>query len=363
MRLAILGPSHNPVGEPYRGGQERFTGDLARRLRDRGHHVELYARVGSDTALANRVRLMPELPPLSTISSSDPTMPEPHFLHDQTFYVSALQDLLHRNDIDAVLNQSLHQLPLALSPLLDVPMITTLHTPPFAWLEIGTWLAADAGEFVAVSDAVQRQWAGVCSSRVIHNGVDPDRFPVGAGGDALAWVGRLTPEKGADVAIEVAARTGRDLRIAGPISDTEWFEEAIRPALSRAVTYVGALGGTDLAELYGCSAATLTTPRWEEPFCLVAAESQMCGTPVVGIRRGGLAEVVSRHCGCLVDAGHDCVARLADAVDFVAALDRSHIAAHARRTLSLDRMIAGYERLLLELGKGRETASIERFSA
>ena len=125
--------------------------------------------------------------------------------------------------------------------------------------------SGESGHFVAVSEATQNQWATVTTNQVIHNGVDPDRFPVGTGGGELAWVGRLTPEEGADLAVHAAACAGRDLRLAGPVSNPGWFDDVIRPLLSRSVTYVGALSGTELSDLYGSTAATLVTPRWEEP--------------------------------------------------------------------------------------------------
>lgn len=350
MRLAILGPSRNYVGAPFQGGQERFTADLARGLTGRGHHVELWAREGTDVTLADRVHLMPDLPPLSALTAADPDLPDPNFLYAQTFYVSAFRDLLRRRDIDAVLNESLNQLPLAMSSLLQVPMVTTLHTPPLAWMEVGAWLSGGSGHFVAVSDAVRRQWSPTVTSRVVHNGVDPDRFPLGAGGDGLAWAGRLTPEKGTDLAIRIAAEAGMELRIAGPISDPDWFDAVIAPALGGSVSYLGALSGDELAELYGTSAATLVTPRWQEPFCLVAVESQMCGTPVVGFRRGGLPEVVSGAGGRLVATEGDDIGGMAQAIDWVVSTDRRAIAARARRDFSLTRMIADYEQLLFELG-------------
>lgn len=346
MRIAVIGPARHPVAEPYAGGQERFTAILVRGLRERGHHVELWARAGTTPALADDLHVMPDTPELSTIASGDPNMPEPHFLSDQVAYLSVMRDLLHRNDIDAVLNQSLHQLPLALSSTLRVPMVTTLHTPPFPWMEIGAWLAGPASHLVAVSAALRRQWATLRDVRVIHNGVDPAGFPVGPGGDDLAWAGRLTPEKGADLAIEAAARYGRRLRLAGPVSDIGWFDDVIRPALGPRVEYVGVLRDDELAEFYGQSAATLVTPRWEEPFCLVAAESQMCGTPVVGLRRGGLAEVVMLPGGVLVTAGDGESARLAAALDAVVRTDRERVALSARVRLSSDRTVDGYEQLL-----------------
>lgn len=362
MRLAILGPSWHPVGEPFAGGQERFTADLTRGLRERGHHVELYALPDSDATLADRLHPMPSLPPLSAIASADPQMPEPTFLQDQYVYVDAIRELLYRNDIDAILNESLHQLPLALSPLVPVPMITTLHTPPIPWMEVGAWMAGTSGCYVAVSEAVRDQWNRLTVDRVVPNGVDPRRFPVGPGGDELAWVGRLTPEKGTDLAIEAARRAGRGLRIAGPVSDSEWFETVVRPLLGGDITYVGALGGADLAELYGTSAATLVTPRWEEPFCLVAAESQMCGTPVIALRRGGLPEVVTAPGSMLVTAAPhsttDPVTGLAGAIDAWAPADRALVGAHARRHLSLAAMITGYESVLEEVCAGLERPTV-----
>lgn len=346
MRIAVIGPARHPVAEPYAGGQERFTALLVRGLRGRGHHVELWARAGTAPALADELHVLPDTPELSTIASGDPNMPEPEFLNDQVAYLSVLRDLLHRNDFDAALNQSLHQLPLALSSTLRIPMVTTLHTPPFPWMEIGAWLAGPDSHLVAVSAALRTLWETLRGVRVIHNGVDPVDFPVGPGGDELAWAGRLTPEKGADIAIDAAARSGRRLRLAGPISDTGWFDHAIRPALGDRVEYVGALRDTELAEFYGQSAATLVTPRWEEPFCLVAAESQMCGTPVVGLRRGGLPEVVRPSGGVLVAHGADESGRLAAAVDYVMGANREGVGTAARAQLSSDHTVDGYEQLL-----------------
>lgn len=360
MRIVILGPSHHPVAEPFAGGLERFTAEMTRGLRERGHHVELYALADSDASLADRFHPMPTVPPLSDIAAEDLNLPEPQFLHDQFVYLAALRDLLRRNDIDAVLNESLHQLPPVLGALLDVPVITTLHTPPFPWLEVGAWLAGDAGHFVSVSDALRTQWASRVSSRVILNGVDPRPFPVAAGGVDLAWVGRLVPEKGADLAIAAARRAGRNIRLAGPLSDVGWFDAVIRPLLGGPVEYLGPLCAGELAALYGTSAATLVTPRWQEPFCLVAAESQMCGTPVAGIRCGGLPEVVTGPGGLLVRDGAGVVDRLASAVDRVVGVNRDLVAAHARRDLHRDRMIDGYERLIVELSDDATPRSSDR---
>src|SRR5690349_11014947 len=113
MRLVVLGSSHHPITAPFAGGLERFTADLARGLRGRGHYVELHGLEGSDESLADRFCPMPRLPELTGIASSEPDMPNPQFLHDQFVYTAVLRDLMGRRDIDAVLDESLNHLPLA----------------------------------------------------------------------------------------------------------------------------------------------------------------------------------------------------------------------------------------------------------
>jgi glycosyltransferase involved in cell wall biosynthesis len=174
-------------------------------------------------------------------------------------------------------------------------------------------------------------------------------FSEGFGGDDLAWVGRLTPEKGADIAVRAAAQTGRHLRLAGPLSDPEWFDGVLRPLLGGTAEYVGTLAGQELSDLYARSVVTLVTPQWDEPFCLVAAESQMCGTPVAGLARGGLPEVVQQSGGQLVAERASPVERLAQAVEVAARMDRREVAADARRRLTTDHMLDRYEDTLTKL--------------
>lgn len=346
MRIAMLATSRQPIVEPYAGGQEAHTALLARGLRELGHHVRLHACEGTDASLADELVPYPDLPRLSCVAALDPQLPEPGFLSDHAAMTGAVVDLLARPDVDIVHNQSLHFLPLAFSRVLPAPVVTTLHTPPFPWMELGIALGGADAAYACVSRANAHDWTTLPSPpRVIHNGVEDDGVGPGVGGDDLVWMGRLTPEKGADLAIRVARRAGRSLRLAGPISDPAWFADVVAPELDDTIEHMGHLSHADLAALVRTSGAALVTPRWEEPFGLVAAEAAMWGTPVVALARGGLGEVVSPGIGVLVDASGDeesQVVGLCAGLDAASTLRRRDVHECARRELGVERMVTDY---------------------
>ena len=140
------------------------------------------------------------------------------------------------------------------------------------------------GTFVAVSHHTAAAWRHVTDSEVIPNGVDLARWRYGDGGPALAWSGRIVPEKGTHLAIEIAQAAGMPLRLAGPIGDQQYYDSAVRPLLGHGIEYLGHLCQDDLARVVASSAATLVTPRWDEPYGLVVAESLACGTPVCALK-------------------------------------------------------------------------------
>jgi glycosyltransferase involved in cell wall biosynthesis len=157
----------------------------------------------------------------------------------------------------------------------------------------------------------------------------------------------LVPEKGADLAVAAARAAGWPLQLAGPIVDSGWFEAKVAPHLSDTVRYLGHLDQAQLSAAIGAASATLVTPRWDEPYGLVVAESLACGTPVVAFARGGIPEIVDEQSAVLV-AGGD-VAGMAAAIPAAVALDRDACRRRATRACSIEAMVDRYEDIYRQL--------------
>jgi glycosyltransferase involved in cell wall biosynthesis len=352
-RIAIIGSARYAIREPFAGGLEAHTWALARALRHRGHEVTVFAGPGCDPALD--VQEIPvHWPRISQAARADVSMTADGWLEEHHAYLTLMLALSRTREFDVVHNNCLHHLPIAMAPAVPAPMVTTLHTPPTPWLESAIQAGPSPITFVAVSEHTARAWRPNADAEVIRNGVDLDRWPPGPGGGSAIWFGRMVPEKGADLAIAAARTAGLELELVGPVADPDYFEDCIRPHLGPRVRYLGHLDHAALADRVGAAAVTLVTPRWDEPYGLVVAESLACGTPVAGFDRGGVAEVLDPECGVLVDA--DDVPGLAQAAVRARSLSRAHARARAVRHCSLASMIDAYESLYARLTVGDDAA-------
>ncbi len=261
---------------------------------------------------------------------------------------------------DVIHNHSLHQVPIAMASRLTTPMLCTLHTPPFSWLESAVGATRGVGlTFAAVSRHTAEAWSrGVVRVLVVPNGIDVERWPAGPGGSYLVWSGRITPEKGTHLAIAAARLSGHRLVIAGPIGNSDYFEGKVAPHLGERVSYAGHLDQKQLATLVGGAAAALVTPLWDEPYCLVVAEAMSCGTPVVAFARGGIPEVLDRHCGRLVPPND--VAAMAAAIPQAVALSRLVIRERAVATCGASAMVASYLAIYRDLIDDRDRGINDR---
>jgi glycosyltransferase involved in cell wall biosynthesis len=166
----------------------------------------------------------------------------------------------------------------------------------------------------------------------------------------LAFLGRISPEKGVDQAIAIARRAGVNLKIAAKVDhvDQVYFDTVIRPLLDDSgVEFVGEIGDSEKSGFLGGAMALLTPVQWPEPFGLVMIEAMACGTPVIGYARGSVPEIVEQGVTGFIVSG---VRQAVEAVRAVAAISRQRCRDHFVRRFSAARMcedyIGVYSRLL-----------------
>ncbi len=289
--------------EPFAGGLERHTADLARRLREAGHAVTVFASGQSDPELGVEAICAADSElDLSPAARRDVSMLSKRFMVEHDAYLGLMLRLAE-SDFDVIHDNSLHYLPLSMSRSVPAPVVKVLHTPPTPWLESALRYRAPTSVLVSVSRSNAVRWSTPVD-RVVHNGIDLGEFAP-SGGEIrprAIWSGRIVPEKGAAVALRAAHLADMDLVLAGPISDEGYFRREVEPLLDERRRHLGHLRAAALVAELAASAVSLVTPLWDEPYGLVVVESLACGTPVAGIARGALPELLTADTGVMAEA-------------------------------------------------------------
>jgi len=344
MRIAQVAPLIESVPPQGYGGTEAVVSYLTEELVRQGHQVTLFASGDSQTA----AELIPCAPRALRL---DDDVIDP--LAHQVVELEAVAAQAHRFD---VIHWHLDYFHFPLSRRLGVPHVTTLH----GRLDIPD-LQPVYREFrdmpvVSISNDQRSPLPDANWVATIHHGMPPDELlPRFEPGEYLAFLGRISPEKRADRAIEIARRTGLPLRMAAKVDDADrdYYEREIEPMLGAAhVDFVGEIGPDDKAEFLGHASALLFPIDWSEPFGLVMIEAMACGTPVIAYRTGSVPEVISDGVnGFVVDDLDGCV----DAVRRLGEIDRHACRQEFDERFTVGRMardyLALYERLIAESGE------------
>ncbi|MFO8038883.1 MAG: glycosyltransferase family 4 protein [Sodalinema sp.] len=334
MRIAQVSPLWEQVPPPGYGGIELVVGHLTDELCRRGHQVTLFASGDSQT-LAELDSVCPQALRL------DPNVIEPA-IYDVLQY----KRVLDRADEFDMIHFHTGYSALPYAEMLTTPVVHTLHNG-FTLENQEVFRQYGHQTYISISDAQQQRVPELNFVRTVHNGIAIEDYPfITKPADDppyLAFLGRLSPEKGPHLAIEIAKRTGWTLKMAGKIDavDRRYFTEKIAPHLDGdQIQYHGELSHHDKVNLLGYATATLFPITWDEPFGLVMIESMCTGTPVIAWSRGAVPEIIAQGTTGFICHSLD---EMVAAVSQVKPLNRQHSRDLVSRSFSVSSMVEKYE--------------------
>jgi glycosyltransferase involved in cell wall biosynthesis len=336
LRIALVAPPWYPIPPSAYGGIEAMVYWLAEELVSRGHQVTVIG-AGEPGTRARFVRTFP-VPPTQRLGD---VLPE-------VLHAAHVTQLLKELDVQVVHDHSLAG-PLAGAGR-SAPTVLTAHGPVDG--EFGAYYQCLGLPLVAISD-FQRQaaprlpWAGR-----VHNAIPVAGFPYRPDKqDFCLFLGRMSPDKAPDLAIEAAHAAGLPIVVAGKRNEQaerRYFSDKVGPLLGPGDSWFGEADVHDKHDLLSRARCLVFPVQWDEPFGLVMVEAMACGTPVVALRRGSVPEVVDHGV-----TGWTCrqPSQLAGGIVRADQIDPAACRRRAERLFDVANMVAGYEQVYRQLAE------------
>ncbi len=342
MRIAQVAPLYESVPPKLYGGTERIVSYLTEELVREGHEVTLFASGDSMT----QARLVPVCPESLRLA--------PNCIDQLAHHVLMLEYVFSERRNFDIIHFHIDYLHFPLSRREQIVNVTTLHgrldIPELAPL----YQVFRDMPVVSISDAQRDPLPWANWQGTVYHGLPEDQLTFRPGtGEYLAFLGRISPEKGLDEAIKIAQLVGMPLRVAAKIdrADQEYFETCIKSRLhDPLIEFTGEIGYPEKNDFLGDAAALLFPINWPEPFGLVMIEAMACGTPVIAYPRGSVPEIVDDGItGFLVHNAEEA----AKAVEGIAAIERRSCRRRFEERFSARRMSEDYLALFERLVNGQ----------
>lgn len=351
MKIAQVAPLYERVPPLAYGGTERVVSYLTEELVRQGHEVTLFASGDSLTG-AELASSCPEALRLSC-KCTDPLI----------YHMLMLEQLARRSHEFDFIHFHIDYLHFPISRRQNIPQITTLHGRLDLADLVPLYREFHEMPVISISDSQRRPLPWLNWQGTVYHGLPKNLYKLHEeAGRYLLFLGRISPEKGVDDAIEIARRAGRDIKIAAKVdrADREYFAQVIQPLLDQPhVDFVGELGDREKDELVGGALALLTPVNWPEPFGLVMIEALACGTPVIAYPRGSVPELIDHGSTGFLVGG---IEEAAAAVDQVIGLDRRHCRRVFEQRFSAEGMARDYVSLYARLAQEKKRHRADRRS-
>lgn len=340
MRIAQIAPLQESVPPQGYGGTERVVSWLTEELVRRGHDVTLFASGDSKTS----ARLQAVVPRALRLAGVPDYLPATMLSLGQVFDRAHEFDVIHSHvDIPAI----------PFSRLVKTPILFTMHGRlDLGWMRL-LYDAYPDVNLISISNNQRRllpawNWLGT-----VYNGIDVEDYTLQPRpGEYLAFLGRISPEKGIEEAIEVARLSGVPLKIAAKVDprDQDYYQQIKHLLEEPFVEYVGEVDQREKDQFLGRARALIFPIRWPEPFGLVMVEAMATGTPVIAGRFGSVPEVVEDgRTGFICDSTEE----MALAAERLGELDRAVCRRVVEERFSTSVMASGYEAMYRRLSGGR----------
>ncbi|HET8905655.1 MAG TPA: glycosyltransferase family 4 protein [Ktedonobacterales bacterium] len=330
MRIAQIAPLQLAVPPRTYGGTERCISNITEALVALGHDVTLFATADSSTG----ARLVPMRDEAIRFNSK---------IDATALHLAMLSRIYQQADQFDAIHSHLDYLTLPFAAKASTPTVLTLHGRLDAPETVKVFREFKGCNYVAISDSQRSQIPDLNWAATIHHAIDPGQFPYrDAPGSYLAFVGRITRDKGIDRAIRIAQKTGIPLKIAAKVDPAErkFFEEVIKPTFDDPlIEFLGPLNEKKKNTLMSEALALLMPIDWPEPFGMVFIESLACGTPVLTRPCGSVPELLEDGVTGFIRESDD---ELAEAVTRVAQISRAGCREYVQRRFGIRDMALKY---------------------
>ncbi|PMB25183.1 glycosyltransferase family 4 protein [Fischerella thermalis] len=334
MRIAQISPLWERV-PPFRyGGIELIVKLLTDELVRRGHDVTLFA--SGDSITKAKLRSVHD-----KALRLDPSVKEP-IIYEQLSLAEVYENAHHFDIIHSHVGCSV----LPYTSFVKTPTVHTMHgifTPDNEKM----YRRYAQQPFISISQAQREPRLGLNYIHTVYNGIDTAVYPFNSEPVQpayLAFVGRLSPEKGPIEAIKIARATGLPLKMAGKVDvvDQKYYQEQVKPLIDgEQIQYLGEISHEDKVKLLSGATVTLFPITWREPFGLVMIESMATGTPVIGMGLGSVPEVIAHGKTGFVC---DCLEQMIEVIPDAMKLDRQTCREYVVSRFSVETMTDQYER-------------------